>query len=614
VKHRQNVKKLDKSSNSVWFMLFGVSAVTLFFKVDFYDPFNSPKLILLLLVAGWLLGHLLNSYRLQPVTAFSKEFTVTTLTLGFVISLLVALMQSDQFLVGLIGETQRRNGFLSYFGLSVIFLFTLRHINFSNVIRVYQIGILTGVVLSMYGLFQISGNDFVTWDNPYNSMISTLGNPNFASATLAILFLIGLFGLLLRGISSFFKILIGFLLVMALIAIIISNSRQGLLVIFFSCIFYTSVYSIIKNRKLGFLVTGLSSIAVTLATLGMLQKGPLTPILYKDSVSIRGYYWRAGIEMFKDSPLNGIGVDRYGNAFKLFREVGYPLKYGFEITSSNAHNTIVQLFATSGLFVGIFYLAILIYIFFSGINLLKRCEKDQKNIVLGLLAAWVGFQAQSLISIDNIGVSVWGWLLGGSILGLSFRGESTINQTDNQKIKRTVQISLFQPVISVFVLVPIMTFASSLYKAERDMYVLKGISNPEYPQNKPVVQTYVDKVLSNSTADPFYQYRTAFFLYDMGYQDKAYLTVSNALASDPTNPEFLRGMIFLEESRNNFENVISLRKKISAVDPWNADNYLQLLKLYKAAGDTVGMEAMRTKILSFAENTDVAKSVLEIIG
>ena len=614
MKHRQNVKKLDKSSNSVWFLLFGVSAVTLSFKVDFYDPFNSPKLILLLLVAGWLFGHLINSYRLQPVTAFSKEFTVTTLTLGFVISLLVALMQSDQFLVGLMGETQRRNGFLSYFGLSIIFLFTLRHINFSNVIRVYQIGILTGVVLSTYGIFQISGKDFVTWDNPYNSMISTLGNPNFASATLAILFLIGLFSLLLRGVSLFFKILSGFLLVMALIAIISSNSRQGLLVIFFSCIFYTSLYSIIKNRKLGFLVTGLSSIAVILATLGMLQKGPLAPILYKDSVSIRGYYWRAGIEMFKDSPLNGIGVDRDHNAFKLFREVGYPLKYGFEITNSNAHNTIIQLFSTSGLFVGMFYLAILGYIFFTGITLVRKCEKDQKNIVLGLLAVWMGFQAQSLISIDNIGVSIWGWLLGGSILGLSFRSESGINQANNQQNKKSVQVNLFQPAISVFLLVPIMIFASGLYKAERDMYVLKGISNPVYPQNKPAVQIYVDKVLSNSTADPYYQYRTAFFLYDMGYQDKAYLTVSNALASDPTNPEFLRGMIFLEGSRNNFENVISLRKKISIVDPWNADNYLQLLKLYKSAGDTDGVEAMRTKILSFAANTDVAKSALEVIG
>ncbi len=614
MKQPQSIKKADKSSNSVWFLLFGVSATTLFFKIDFYDPFNTPKLILLLLVAGWLLGHLINSYRVRPINLRSGELIITILILGFVISLLVALMQSDQFLVGLVGETQRRNGFLSYLGLSVIFLFTLRHINFSNVIRVYQIGILTGVVLSAYGLLQISGKDFINWENPYNSMISTLGNPNFASATLAILFLIGLFSLNSRGISSMFKILSIFLLVSALIAIVKSNSRQGLLVIFFSLVFYIAVYSFIKNRNLGLLVSGLSSTAALLAILGMLQKGPLVSILYKDSVSVRGYYWRAGIEMFKESPLTGIGLDRYGIAFKQFREVGYPLKHGFEITSSNAHNTIIQLFATSGLFVGMFYLAILSYIFLRGISLIRRCEKDKKNISLGLIASWVGFQAQSLISIDNIGVSVWGWLLGGSILGLSFGSKSGINQTNNSKDNKFPQINLFQPIISVFVLIPIIILAFGLNKAERDMYVLKGISNPTYLENKLAVEMYVNKVLSNSIADPFYKYRSAFYLYDMGYQEKSYSIVSNSLASDPTNPEFIRGMIFLEESKNNFENVILLREKISTIDPWNADNYLQLLKLYKAVGDTAGMESMRAKIFSFAAKTDVAKLALEIIG
>ena len=614
MKKIQSIKKVDKSSNSVWFLLFGVSAITLFFKVDFYDPFNSPKLILLLLVAGWLLGHLFNSYRVRPITLRSSEFIVTMLTLGFVISLLVALMHSDQFLVGLVGETQRRNGFLSYFGLSVIFLFTLRHINFSNVIRVYKIGILTGVVLSVYGVFQISGRDFITWDNPYNSMISTLGNPNFASATLAILFLIGLFSFPLRDITVPFRVLIAMLLILALFAIIKSNSRQGLLVIFFSCVFYISVHSIIRNRKLGLLVNGLSAVAALLATLGMLQKGPLTSLLYKDSVSVRGYYWRAGIEMFKDSPLTGVGVDRYANAFKQFREVGYPLKYGFEITSSNAHNTFIQLFATAGLLVGMFYLLILGYIFLSGIKLLRRCEKDQKNIVLGLLAAWIGFQAQSLISIDNIGVSVWGWLLGGSILGLNFRNNSEMNQIHDSKNKSLVQINLFQPVVSALMLLPIVLFSSGLYKAERDMYVLKGISDPTYPENKPAVQKIGNQVLSNSIADPFYKYRLAFFLYDMGYQEEAYSHVSKSLAADPTNLEFLTGMIFLEESKNNIENVISLRNRIAALDPWNADNYLQLLKLYKASGDLVNAVGMKNKILSFATGTDIAKTASEIIG
>jgi len=103
VRQGQNIKITDKSSNSVWFLLIGVSAVTLYFKTDFYDPFNSAKLILLLVIDGWLLGHLINSYKLRPIVKRSNEFNMTILLLGFIVSLLISLIQTDVLLVGLIG-------------------------------------------------------------------------------------------------------------------------------------------------------------------------------------------------------------------------------------------------------------------------------------------------------------------------------------------------------------------------------------------------------------------------------------------------------------------------------------------------------------------------------
>jgi len=614
VRQGQTSKITDKSSNSVWFLLIGVSAVTLFFKSDFYDPFNSAKLILLLVIDGWLLGHLINSYRLRPIITRSNEFHMTILLLGFIVSLLVSLMQTDVPLVGLIGETQRRGGFLSYIGLSVIFLYAVRSINFSNIIRVYKIGIVTGTLLSAYGVLQISGRDFVAWDNPYSSMISTLGNPNFASATLAILSLIGLSGVLVKNLHIFFKALGILLTTLALIAITISGSRQGLLVIFFSSIFYLSIYSYMRSRKLSLFVVGFSVAGAILAILGMLQKGPLVSLLYKDSVSVRGYYWRAGIEMFKDSPLTGVGVDRYGAFFKQFREVGYPLKYGYEITSSNAHNTFIQIFAMAGFFAGIFYLSLVIYVFVSGLRLLKQCQPNEKTIVLGLLSAWLGFQAQSLISIDNLGISVWGWLLGGSILGLSFAQKEDVKSRNKETRKNLVKLNLFQPLISLIFLLPIIIFTSSLYKIEHNMFVLKGISSPSFPENKPAVLKFANEVLSNPISDPFYKYRVTFHLYDMGFTAEAYQAASNVFDTDPINPDFLRGKIFFEESLGNVATVISTRKQIALIDPWNAENYFQLLKLYKLNGDMENANAMKDKILSFAAETNVAKSAIEILG
>ena len=146
------------------------------------------------------------------------------------------------------------------------------------------------------------------------------------------------------------------------------------------------------------------------------------------------------------------------------------------------------------------------------------------------------------------------------------------------------------------------------------MFVLKGISSPKFPENKPAVLILANKVLNNSVADPFYKYRVTFFLYDMGFKTEAYSAASNLFNSDPTNPDFLRGRVFYEESVGNLANVISTRKQIALVDPWNAENYLQLLKLYKSTGDIENANAMKVKILSFAAKTDIAKSALEILG
>ena len=78
-------KLVDKSSNSVWFLIWGVAAVTFFLKTDFYDPFNSAKLILLLLIAGWIFGHLINSYKENQINKKSQEFIPAIIILSFIL-------------------------------------------------------------------------------------------------------------------------------------------------------------------------------------------------------------------------------------------------------------------------------------------------------------------------------------------------------------------------------------------------------------------------------------------------------------------------------------------------------------------------------------------------
>lgn len=611
------LKKINKNSNSVWVLILGVAAVTIYLSTKAYDPFNTPKLILTLFVSGWLFGHLVNSYRDNPINFKSMENVTLLVSIIFIVAYFVSTLFTDVLVVGFIGDTQRRNGFLAYFALVIIFLYASRSINFQFALRIIKVAIFTGLILGSYGLLQISGNDFFKWNNPYNSMISTLGNPNFASAMLAILSVIAIFSLFINKISKFYKLIAVIVIILSLFDIIKSQSRQGLLALFFAILFYISVYSYLNRRKIGILIMVVSSLMALLSIAGMLQKGPFASFLYKDSVSVRGYYWRAGIKMLMDKPFTGVGVDRYGAYFKEYREIAYPLKYGFDITSSNAHNTIIQLFSTAGIFVGLAYLFLLSYVLFIGIRSVKETVGNDQRIILTLLTAWIGFQSQSLISIDNIGVSVWGWLLGGAILGVSSKGKvGSVDIDYNKKTNNSklVKINIFQPVISSLVLIPMLVISYFLYSAEINNVGVRTFAIPSAPQNANIVLNYAEKVINNPLADPNYKYVVSTYLYDMGFKKEAYNEINLLSNSDPRNLDYLKGLAIFGVENRDYISAISARLKIAKYDPWNAQNLLDLCKLYVTTGDLVKANEMKDQIISFAGSTEIAKTAREILG
>jgi hypothetical protein len=58
---------------------------------------------------------------------------------------------------------------------------------------------------------------------------------------------------------------------------------------------------------------------------------------------------------------------------------------------------------------------------------LKRSQGFNAGFV-GLVAGWVAFQAQSIISINQIGLALWGWVLSGLIIGyeINTRGHDVV--------------------------------------------------------------------------------------------------------------------------------------------------------------------------------------------
>ena len=419
---KSKVVKKTTDSNPVSWLIFGLAATTLYFQTNLADPFNSPKMWIVCLLASWITGYVYSNRKLIkeiPTLKISGLFIAL-----FVVSGLFVTLVSDFKYVAVFGDTQRRNGFLSYLSLSLIMLASAIFIRMFNVKRIYSVTYFIGIVTLGYAILQTNGKDFVKWSNPYNSIIGTVGNPNFAAAVMAIVGVL-IFSMVLNSdFSKFYRFSGIFITGLLYIVIYLSDARQGLLAFTLGIGVFVIIYLFNKNKKLGIAASGAGVVAFLFALLGMLQIGPLEKLLYKPSVSVRGYYWRAGLEMLKDKPLTGIGMDRYGANFKEVREVGYPLSYGFDITSSNAHNTLIQFFATGGIFLGFSYLALNFYIARRAMTGLKQANGNNKFLLSGIFSAWVAFHAQSLVSIDNIGISIWGWLLGGAIIGLSISATS----------------------------------------------------------------------------------------------------------------------------------------------------------------------------------------------
>ena len=595
------VKSIDRKV--IWWVGAFLLLVTSYFNSKTQDPFNSPKFWVLLLGGAWLLGHLISSHK-QSHSLNSKVLRFTQiLLLLFIGASTLALLAADNSQIALFGDNMRKNGYLTYLALAIFFWAVAVFINSSNLILLYRFILLSAYVVGGYALLQMSGNDFINWSSSGMALFSTLGNSNFAGSAMAILAILSL-----GGAYSYRKDQITLwlsLIAFGILSITIfpTNARQGLLLLAFGVVSLLLVLIYNFNKKLGLAGLIFAAFGFILSILGMLQVGPLERFLYKDSVSVRGYYWRAGIEMFQDNPLFGVGLDNYGSFFKEYREVGYPLKYGYSLTSTNAHNVFIQHFATGGIFVGTIYLILTAFVFWRGVVSLLRFEKDERVLRSVFFIAWLAFQAQSLISIDNIGISIWGWVLGGVVVGLSVTPID--EQISNQQVKRQNrvrknQLGLLQPVISTFFTALTLVLVVFLYRADSAMFQQRAAYNPAAPAQKDIFYQLAQKTLKAPLQDLQYKVMTATYLHGMGFQQEALNLLEQLHLEDPYNLDALTFLASFYENLGQVDNALVAREKISKLDPWGANNYLQMAFNYKFLGNKAQQQIYLDKVLSFA--------------
>jgi O-antigen ligase len=395
-----------------------VALVTLFVTPQStLDPINVPKLWVLLASAFAVLGVLL----LEIKPFFKKEnwpplMAAKSVSFFMLIAMLISDAPLSQQLFGTYG---RNTGLFTYLAFVILFIgVALATGNSIQKPFLIAFGIAIGVN-AIYGIFQALDKDPFNWSNPYAPVIGTLGNPNFVSAFLGMGVALALAYLFAKNIDIKYRILCVLYIAIALYDILKSDAQQGLIVSLLSAglVGYFLIKSKIKSAvvRYSYLASGFFAFLVGVA--GTLQKGPLTSILYKPSVTYRGDYWHAGLEMFKNNLFFGVGLDSYGDWYRASRTVEATLRRGPSTVSNAAHNVYIDIAATAGIFALLAYLAVL----FLGLRAAYRISKRATSFepfFIAIFVAWVGYLVQSAISINNIALGIWGWILPGIVISM----------------------------------------------------------------------------------------------------------------------------------------------------------------------------------------------------
>jgi len=387
------------------------------------DPVNVPKLLALGVVSvASIAVTITSSLRFRLKEAFLPLGLVSAFVLATVIATIGSQSPLSQNFYGAYG---RNNGLLTYLFLSFLFVsvMTLRRAeSFQKFLKALYIA---GIVNVIYCLWVLAFGDFVGWSNPYGNILGTLGNPNFIGSFLGIFFGVTFAVLFSTSAGSKSKIFALMILPLTLFEIIKSHAIQGRVV---SALGIAIVLFFYLRSKVNPLFVSLYALVATVvggfALAGALQIGPLTSIIYKTSVSLRGQYWLAGWNTGQGHPFTGVGMDSFGDWYRRSRDSRALELPGVDTVVNASHNVPLDMFAFGGWPLFLSYLAILGLTVLSIVKIAIR-NKSYDTLFVSLTVAWLGYQLQSLISINQIGLATWGWILSASLISYEYLSRET---------------------------------------------------------------------------------------------------------------------------------------------------------------------------------------------
>jgi hypothetical protein len=419
--------------------------------------------------------------------------------------------------------------------------------------------IVTGISNAVYGVFQWAELDPISWENPYDPIVGTLGNPNFTSAHLGMASLASLAIALSRSEKLVFKVALFLNIGLSLFVISQSTSSQGLLIfaLGFVVIFYFRFIASLKLVAIKLLYWAGAFFGVMVGVLGILNKGPVASYLYQASITYRGDYWRAGWKMTLENPLLGVGLDSYGSWYRFYRNEAATLRRGPDVTSNSAHNVFLDISSNGGFLLLAAYLAIFALIIKSGWRIIRKSD-GYDPIGIALVTSWLAYLVQSLISINQLGLAVWGWVMGGAIIGYDLykdRPDGKIVKTKSPTNRQ--QVSASSAILGTLGLAS--GIAIAIWPSAQDINFRSALQGGDPTRIESAAKSFPGH-------NYYYNYSSQIFLTN-NLEDKALELSRIAVAKNPR--DFNAWKTLIDNPKISSSEKADAIKKMKELDPFN---------------------------------------------
>lgn len=412
-----------------------------------FDPINQVKM--LVIAAAGISALPLIFQATTNIRAKSFELTLLVSLFMLVVTFLLSIVMNNlNPATEIYGTFGRNTGLLTY--ISLIFIFIgLALAKVENLTNLALGGLLfSGFLNFSYGIVQYMGLDPIDWNVIYNPIMGFLGNPNFFSAFMAI-FSGAIIGLLLfpAKYKVFNTVVLISLLTGIFLVSLYSESWQGPAIMFFLLVLAATIKiaRIFKGATvvLSATLTLIGFVAVVIT--GFFGKGPLGDFLSKYTLKIRIEYWKVAIDSIKENPWFGTGFDSFAHQFRLFRSDETTSVIGETTFTNSAHNVYLD-FAVN---VGLPALFLLICLKIFTLILVFKYFKHAKSLEpqsVAVILAWLGYEIQAMVSINQIGLAAWGYLLNGIVVcnlkNLAVPTSSDRGVSSKQEIKKMTIVSV----------------------------------------------------------------------------------------------------------------------------------------------------------------------------